>query len=185
MKAAIRSGGIVTLFIALIHTINAHGDALYFIDAHSQFDHKVVPLQKIISLMEQGGVSHTILSARGKLKVKDLIKFSSKYHDRITPAVRTTGKLYDTESPKYYKMLKAQVASRKYSAIAEVLLYHAKKGNKDVTNEIYNELIHQGYIVGNRWAALRIDPPLILTEAEFSGFIDAFKTAIQSKKSAA
>ena len=54
--------------------------------------------------------------------------------------------------------------------------------NKDVTYEIYNELIYQGYIVGNRGATFRIDPPIIFTEAEFDGFIDAFNAAVQSKK---
>jgi acetylornithine aminotransferase len=54
--------------------------------------------------------------------------------------------------------------------------------NKDVANEIYSDLIHQGYILGNRGSSLRIDPPLILTEAEFSGFIDVFKAVMVSKK---
>jgi hypothetical protein len=96
----------------------------------SQVDHNVIPLQTIISLMEQGGVIHTILSARGKLKGNDRIKFSSLYRDKITPAVRTKGKPYGSGSPKYYKMLNAQVARGKYSAITEVLLYHAQKGDK-------------------------------------------------------
>jgi len=121
---------IIIFFITLIYAMSVHGDELYFIDAHSQVDHNVIPLQTIISLMDQGGVSHTILSARGKLKGNDLIKFSSKYHDRIPPAVRTKGKLCGTGSPKYYKMLNAQVTSGKYSAIAEILLYHTQKGNK-------------------------------------------------------
>ena len=75
----------------LIKASNAEKGPLYFIDAHSQVDQQVVPLEKIISLMEQAGVSRTILSARGKLKGKDLLMFSSRYHDQITPAVRTKG----------------------------------------------------------------------------------------------
>ncbi len=55
--------------------------------------------------------------------------------------------------------------------------------NKDVANEIYGDLIAQGYILGNRGASFRIDPPLIMTEAEFDGFIDAFRAVIVSKKS--
>lgn len=154
-KEVIKSGVIVTVIIALLHVINAQADGLYFIDAHSQVDHKVVPLKKILSLMKQGGVSHTILSVRGKLKGKELIKFSSKYRDKITPAVRTKGKLYDSDSPKYYKMLKAQVSSGKYSAIAEILLYHAKKGNKAPEYVIYPEdkrvVTALEYAIDNRW----------------------------------
>lgn len=53
--------------------------------------------------------------------------------------------------------------------------------NNKIADEIYSDLINQGYITGNRGGSLRIDPPLILTEAEFDGFIDAFKAAILSK----
>jgi acetylornithine aminotransferase len=51
-----------------------------------------------------------------------------------------------------------------------------------VVNEIYDELIDKGYIVGNRRYAFRIDPPLIITENEFEYFIETFKTVIELKK---
>ena len=54
--------------------------------------------------------------------------------------------------------------------------------NKDVADEMYNDLIEQGYIIGNRGASFRIDPPLILTQAEFDEFIEAFKAVLISKK---
>ncbi len=54
--------------------------------------------------------------------------------------------------------------------------------NAKVANEIYNDLIDRGYIVGNRGTTFRIDPPLILTKIEFKEFIDTFKTVIESKK---
>jgi len=54
--------------------------------------------------------------------------------------------------------------------------------NKNLTNDIYNDLIRQGYILGNRGTSFRIDPPLILTKEEFEKFIDTFKTIIVSKK---
>jgi hypothetical protein len=91
MKCIIRSGIIITLFVALIQITHAEGDELYFVDAHSQVDHKVVPLKKVKSIMEQGGVSHTILSARGKLTGKNLLAFASQYPEHITPAERTKG----------------------------------------------------------------------------------------------
>jgi hypothetical protein len=89
---------------------SADTSELYFIDAHSQVDHQVVPLKKVLSVMEINDVSHTILSTRGKLKDKDLLIFFSKHRYKITPAVRTKGKPYDAGSPKYYKKLEAQVA---------------------------------------------------------------------------
>jgi len=155
MKGIIRSGIIIILFVALIQVTPAEGDELYFIDAHSQVDHKVVPLKKVISIMKQGGVSHTILSARGKLTGKDLLAFASQYPDYITPAVRTKGGPYEAGSAKYYKALKAQVASRKYSAMAEVLLYHAKKGNKAPEIIVYLDdkrvQVALDYAIKNGW----------------------------------
>jgi acetylornithine aminotransferase len=62
------------------------------------------------------------------------------------------------------------------------MMFAMDLANKDVADEIHNDLIKRGYILGNRGTSFRIDPPLILTEAEFNGFIDAFKTAIVSKK---
>lgn len=94
MNTVIQSGVFITLFFALFQVASAEGDELYFIDAHSQVDHKVAPLEKVISIMKQGGVSHTILSARGKLKGKDLQALALQYPERITPAVRTKGKYY-------------------------------------------------------------------------------------------
>jgi hypothetical protein len=155
LKGVIRSGIIVTIFVALLQVTSAEGDEFYFIDAHSQVDHKVVPLQTVISLMKQGGVSHTILSARGKLKGKPLQAFASQYPEHITLAVRSKGKPYDTGSPKYYKTLKAQVVSGKYTAIAEVLLYHAKKGSKAPEYVVYPEdkrvLYALEYAIDNHW----------------------------------
>jgi acetylornithine/N-succinyldiaminopimelate aminotransferase len=47
--------------------------------------------------------------------------------------------------------------------------------NKKLTERICNELIDQGYIVGNRGSFLRIDPPLTITEDEFDSFLQAFE----------
>ncbi len=155
LKGVIRSGIIITLFIALIQVTSAAGEELYFIDAHSQVDHKVVPLNKVISLMKQGGVRHTILSARGKLKGNALRAFASQYPEYITPAVRTKGRPYETGSARYYELLEAQVASRGFSAMAEVLLYHARKGDKAPEYVVYpeDEKVRAAlkYAIDNHW----------------------------------
>jgi acetylornithine aminotransferase len=44
-----------------------------------------------------------------------------------------------------------------------------------VADQIHDDLIAQGYIIGNRGTAFRIDPPLTITEAEFEGFVGAFR----------
>jgi len=126
MKKAV----LIIFVFAQIGWLNANANELYFIDAHSQVDHTVLPLNKIISLMKSAGVRHTILSARGNLKGKTFLLLSKKNSGKIIPAIRTKGKPYDTGSKKYYDLLKKQVATKQYHAMAEILLYHAKKGNK-------------------------------------------------------
>ena len=54
--------------------------------------------------------------------------------------------------------------------------------NNDVADEIYNDLSDLGYIIGNRGSSFRIDPPLILAEAEFDEFIETLKDVLRSKK---
>ena len=99
------------------------------IDAHSQVDHKV-DLNKIIKLMDKAGVSKTILSARGKLKANKLLEFSNNNESRIVPAIRTKGNHYIEDTEKYYRILSKQNNMNGFGAIAEVILWHAKKGNK-------------------------------------------------------
>jgi len=155
VKGALWYRVFVTIFIALLKVTSAEGDELYFIDAHSQVDHKVVSLQTIIFLMNQGGVRHTILSARGELKGKPLQALASQYPEQITLAVRSKGKPFATGSPKYYNMLMAQVESGKYRAIAEVLLYHEKKGSKAPEYIVYPEdkriVTALKYAIDNNW----------------------------------
>lgn len=61
------------------------------------------------------------------------------------------------------------------------LMFCMDMADKDITEKIYTDLIERGYIVGNRGSSLRIDPPLIITESEFNGFIDAFKIVLHSR----
>jgi hypothetical protein len=99
------------------------------IDAHSQVDH-TVELEKLVKLMDEAGVSKTILSTRGKVKPQQLVSFSQKHRGRIIPAVRTKGTGYNQGSPKYYKALKQQLNMGGFGAMAEVIMWHAQKGNK-------------------------------------------------------
>jgi hypothetical protein len=80
--------------------------------------------------MDQGGVYRTILSTRGVVRPEELVSFASNYPGRIIPAVRTKGRIYDENDEKYYNLLKKQVNMGQYGAMAEVLIYHAQKGQK-------------------------------------------------------
>jgi acetylornithine aminotransferase len=50
--------------------------------------------------------------------------------------------------------------------------------DQKLTERICNELIDQGYIVGNRGNFLRIDPPLTITEDEFDSFVEALEDIV-------
>ena len=61
------------------------------------------------------------------------------------------------------------------------LMFAMDLANNAMADEIHNDLIDRGYIVGNRGSSFRIDPPLILTEVEFHDFIESFKAVLSSK----
>jgi len=93
------------------------------IDAHSQ----VCPenIDKVIQLMDQGGVACTILSSGmtstiGIVTPEELVSFASNYPGRIIPAVRTKVK----GSEDYYELLEKQMNMDGFGAMAEVLMYH-------------------------------------------------------------
>lgn len=108
----------------------ADADEIRLIDAHSQYDRDVDP-EDIIRLMDEGGISHVILAARSKVKARDLIAFAGRHPGRITPAVRTKGGIYRRNEPRYYERLKKHLAMPEFGAMAEVLMWHAEKGNPD------------------------------------------------------
>ena len=107
----------------------AEASELYLIDAHSQIDH-FVDRSKIVPLMDEAGIRHVILSTRGKVKPGQITKFAAKHPDRVTASVRTKSKHYASNSAKYYKSLKKQMLMPGFGAMAEVIMWHAKKGNK-------------------------------------------------------
>lgn len=47
--------------------------------------------------------------------------------------------------------------------------------DENVGNDIFKELINRGYIICNRGALFRIDPPLTIDELEFKSFVNTFK----------
>lgn len=104
-------------------------EELYFIDAHSQVSHNI-ELKEILQRMEQAGIKQTILSARRKRKSMKVAELAMQQPDKIIAAVRLKSKHYIRNTPKYYKKLKKQVKSERFNAMAEILLYHAKKGDR-------------------------------------------------------
>ena len=121
---------LVGFFLSLITSSYLVAAELYFIDAHSQVDHNIENLDLIIQRMDAGGVYRTILAARSGRKPGEIASFAQKHNKRIIPAVRTKSGDYNKNHPKYYKKMRKQIESGRFKAMAEILLYHAQKGDK-------------------------------------------------------
>lgn len=105
-------------------------EELYFIDAHSQADEDVRDLSLVIRRMDAAGVYRTILAARSGRKPGEIADFATEYPQRIVPSVRTKSDAFDKNPGKWRDFIRAQVNSGRFGAMAEVLMYHARKGNK-------------------------------------------------------
>jgi len=107
----------------------ARADGPYLIDAHSQVDH-FVDLSDVVPLMDKAGIRHVILSARGQVNAGQIIGLAAKHPDRITASIRTKGGQYASATPKWFKTMKKHFAKDGFGAMAEVIMWHARKGDK-------------------------------------------------------
>lgn len=126
-----RIGRITALLCLLcLAAVPSRAGEIPIIDAHSQLERKVAP-ERVIELMDTAGVSRTILAARRGTTVKDMKAFAARHPDRITAAVRTKGGAYqDKDLAVFQAFLAKQLKSRKFAAMAEVLIFHNIKRNK-------------------------------------------------------
>lgn len=120
---------VTSLLFAVAVAPGARSADVPIIDAHSQVDHDV-DLAKVVELMNRAGVVRTILSARGRVSPEEIASFAAGHPDRITAAVRTKGWPYARNEARYYRNLQRQLAMPEFRAMAEVILWHAKKGDK-------------------------------------------------------
>lgn len=127
---------------------------IYFIDAHSQIDHKVSGIDVVLKRMAANNVSTTLLALRGKRNWQDVLDWNSKYPTSIAPLIRSKGKHYQNNTPKYYKKIRKQINSEGFVGMAEILIFHAKKGNKapevavDLTDERVSLLLSESFSKG-------------------------------------
>jgi predicted TIM-barrel fold metal-dependent hydrolase len=140
---------VVVIFFGLLSVPVRGGDVgvsqpvaaqeLYFVDAHSQVDEDVSDLELIIRRMDAAGVYRTILAARSGRKPGEVADFAKRHPQRIVPSVRTKSNAFDKNPGNWRKSVQAQLNSERFRAMAEILLYHAKKGNKAPEVRAYPE----------------------------------------------
>ncbi len=103
---------------------------LYFIDAHSQMDQNVDE-ERVISLMDHGGVYRTILSTHMRRPWSDIADFAAARPQRIIAAVQIKGRGYHKGRARhFYSRLSGQLDSGRFGAMAEVLLWHDSSGGR-------------------------------------------------------
>ena len=102
---------------------------LYFVDAHSQLP-RGFSTGEIIPLMDKAGVRRTILSARNNRLPQDVADYAAEHPDRITAAVRTKGRAFNENKPKFQNFIRRQLKLPAFKALGEVILFHAQKGDK-------------------------------------------------------
>lgn len=121
---------LVTAALLLAGPAVSAAERLPIIDAHSQAD-DAIALDRILELMDEAGVARTILAARGKRAVRDMVDFARAHADRVTAAVRSKGGAYQDGSPEMFReFLAKQLKFDEFGAMAEVLIYHAEKTNR-------------------------------------------------------
>jgi len=108
---------------------SAEMDDLYFVDAHSQLA-RGVDIKTIMPLMDQAGVWHTILSAYSDRSPQEVAFFADEHPQRLTAAIRSKGKDFRNNSQRFPKLLNLQLKNPTFRALAESMLFHARKANK-------------------------------------------------------
>ena len=114
---------------SLIINTAANADNIPLIDAHSQLPSPETAAN-VIELMDKAGISKVILSFRGAGRANHVIKLGIKHPDRIIPSIKTKGINYIEGTEKFYSTLAGHLKSPAFGAMAETILWHAKKGNK-------------------------------------------------------
>lgn len=117
------------LFVAtaLCVPVLAAAQALPIIDAHSQFDDDT-PVAKVIEQAARAGVAQMLLSARGGATSEEVLELAEKYPGCVVPSVRTKGRAYAANEPRWYKQLERQLEAPQFRAMSEIILAHAQKG---------------------------------------------------------
>jgi murein DD-endopeptidase MepM/ murein hydrolase activator NlpD len=105
-------------------------DEIPLIDAHSQLD-RGVRTDLVISLMDEAGVSRTILSSlRSQSRTRDVVGLARAHPDRITASVGMKVKSVFEGAPEGFEYLRRVAGRPIFGAMSEAMILHAQKGNR-------------------------------------------------------
>src|SRR5262245_1631485 len=94
---------------------------LYFVDAHSQVGRES-DLDRIVPLMDEAGVSHTILSPMREVRNRDVANLAKRYPDRITASIGLKGRRFLENQAGMAEALRSAEESDRFGAISEALI---------------------------------------------------------------
>ena len=115
---------------------------LYFIDAHSQLDHKSGGIKVVIERMSENNVKKTLLAGRSKMSWSDILGFSDEYPKKIIPLLTAkAGPKLMKRPEKYFRWIDEQFDTGKFRGNGEILVFHAlkkKQYGKTPAEKVYN-----------------------------------------------
>ncbi len=127
MKAAA-----LALLLLLLASRLVWAAELPLLDAHSQIDGDT-DMDLVIRTMNRAGIGRVLLSPRFRRAPADILALARAHPDRITATVRTKTKAYFRGRKGiafFRRFVGKEIAAGSYGALAEVILWHAQKGNK-------------------------------------------------------
>ena len=101
---------------------------LYFIDAHSQLDHKSGGIKVVIERMSENNVKKTLLAGRSKMSWSDILGFSDEYPKKIIPLLTAKAPPKLMKRPKkYFRKIDKQFDTGKFRGNGEIMVFHSAK----------------------------------------------------------
>ncbi|MBT3917316.1 MAG: amidohydrolase family protein [Rhodospirillaceae bacterium] len=96
------------------------------IDVHSQVDQRT-DLSSIVPMLDQAGVSVSLISTRFKQPSSDILNLAKQHPDRIIPTAKSKTKPFMKGFPTWRKYLNTELQRHPYRAMAEIIMWHAAK----------------------------------------------------------
>ena len=144
----------VALILALPIPVSS-ASGIPMIDAHSQVDNGV-SMERVLSLMNEAGISRSILSSlRGPRKTPEIVATAKLHPDRIVPSIGMKGKGLFNGDPANLARLRRMGAIPIFGAISEAMVCHHQKGNKapEIIRDLDAPEVHEALAIAlkRRW----------------------------------
>ncbi len=100
------------------------------IDAHSQVDSDVT-METVLSVLDQAGISHVILSSlHGNQKVREIVATAKGHSARITPSIGLKSSRFREGEAKAVGRIRRMGTRPAFGALSEAMVLHQQKGRR-------------------------------------------------------